>query len=205
MRNFDHFTPQQRRAQNYLARCRWARERALGQAAALEELRALGMQVGRTLTGLPGARRQTSQVESTVERIERCAQELEVLTGQYLDQYRQLQALLDRLGDPRLAALLRMREMRQCSWQEIGQEMGVTERWARALHREALQALGQMLPAPGEAGPDEAAGGPPNGPADQLPPEPPANAPGSPAPRLAPRPAADPVKEPTEKRGGNIA
>lgn len=207
MRKSTQLTPQQRRARDYLTRCRWAREWALGQAATLEELRALGMQVGRALTGLPGARGQTSQVERTVERIERCAQELETLTAQYLAQYRQLSALMDRMEDQRLAALLQMRELRQCSWQEIGQEMGVTERWVNVLYFKALQALGELLPAAeagpdrapggaaddaaGEAGPDKAAGDA----ADKAAQEPPREAP----PQPAPRPAEEPM------RGGKSA
>lgn len=212
MRKSTQLTPQQRRARDYLTRCRWAREWALGQAATLEELRALGMQVGRALTGLPGARGQTSQVERTVERIERCAQELETLTAQYLAQYRQLSALMDRMEDQRLAALLQMRELRQCSWQEIGQEMGVTERWVNVLYFKALQALGELLPAAGEAGPDRAPGGAADDAAGEAGPdraagdaaggaaqEPPREAPPDPAPHPAPRPAKEPM------RGGKSA
>ena len=82
-----------------------------------------------------------SKVEKYILELLEVHDELQKRISNLLKESRKAEKLITRLEDERYHAVLQLRYLCGCSWEEISQKLNFTPRWVHKLHGEALTAL----------------------------------------------------------------
>jgi hypothetical protein len=133
--------------QNLLGRAYRIDQRLAAKAARLENLRDLSERLGAALPGhLPGGRRVNDRMAEVVVAIADLEREIQAEMEGLLATQRETAALIRSVGRPQLQTVLELRYLCYKKWEEIAEEMGVTQRHVFYLHKQALAACGNGQP-----------------------------------------------------------
>lgn len=88
-----------------------------------------------------------SKVEKYVLELVETHEELQQRIAGLLRESRRAERLIGKIADERYHAVLQLRYLCGCSWEEISQRLCFTPRWVHKLHGEALIALEKMMQA----------------------------------------------------------
>lgn len=82
-----------------------------------------------------------SKVEKYILELWEAHEELQQRISDMLKEARKAEKLIARLEDERYHAVLQLRYLCGCTWEEISQQLRFTPRWVHKLHGEALSEL----------------------------------------------------------------
>lgn len=102
---------------------------------------ALAEKMTPSLSGIPGGAGGGDRLGETVAKIVDLEREIGAKVDELVEHYRKIGEVVSQISDAKEREVLLRRYIQGQSWEEIGERMGVTERWVYQVHKRAIFSL----------------------------------------------------------------
>ena len=136
------------RAKEYLSRAYCIELQVQSKMQQLEVLKSLACRMSPVMKKDPVRQnRNTSALQDTIVKILEAEEELNRKVDELVDMKLEIAQTIDLVEEMSLRVVLERRYLQFMSWQQIREEMNYSQRWVQQQHRDALEAVQEILDA----------------------------------------------------------